>query len=1282
MTEQTIKQQVDGQGAGGIYDYPPFGPGKIDRILMMDQTQRGEFDKHYYSLNDIIVKYRLARDLVTGGKFENPISLLNNFTPPHLHIPREYQDVVEPLRERLSFLLVQKGHLAPSSIGQESSERIIKEELQRRENLQDFINEGWPIEVVGQLMTVDLFSDITDAKKLEEYRAWTTRGILREYLGVLSGKTSKKDLTISDIMDRIPERIFSDPDGIKFNLVEHYIEERLMRSVTDTGLDEGLAAIESLTESISNPQKKEFLQSITDRFYEIATLPLGKKFNDTITVKGQERPFPSFEQRTFVHDFIKHDTRLLAAETGLGKTATAYLAIENSDATRVLVIAPAGGRATWEIEEKKLFRETGNIFTIEKTDDIEAAKKSGKKYIVVSHELLGLAEHNPQIAAKLDQLIDETKIDGAIIDEITDLNKKSAISTRTTEHLIDNIRQNFALKTGKPSEIAPVVGLSAMPIRSKLSDMNVTMGLLYPDKYVTSHGESTPSKKTFSDSHLNRPDLVYFTLIGEKRMFRWEQASSVQNFTYENVIFDVSPFEEFLYTYIANELPIDQLSKMRILEDCLLNPLLIKAEVRALANGNTPSFDVDQVMDRLSSVVREWKKRKSIDTPVKDSDHLNVDRLVELGMGNMVLGCFLSDSLENGIDTLVEACTRGSNEPDLIDLRKFWKDRSISSKYDVLKKLVQDSLKWKTGPDGTLSRQKVFIVSPARKQGRTGDVLQRKFKRENGDKSDLYEPYELDTINDTILATLVQEWTDNQDVLLVDGSVSVGKKRDKVISRWVNDPNAAILIVTLEAAYKSRDYTLNVVDDARGRKIDGIRKIFLAPPWNYEQLKQMGGRSQRQGQLIPVDVKILEGRDLIDHGKGEAVLFTYLLSRMALSGIVLTPSEQAFFDSKRIGGKMSLQSAEAGFMRNALSFVRGAGEELTSKFLKEKSATKGEITHEQLIAEKFFDEGRDEYHISGYNAELVAYLIKNLVDSKSNILSLGAGTLLLQRKLKKGIDNVDLNPQMMEAGWEKAKQYGGRKIDAKASSLSEDDFPSDSYDVVDSAFTLNWSSLAPKNGRIQSSERVKILSQIHRVLKPGGHFILTLPESSLDESRFDTLTNALEEHFGFKVDEDLSGRSYGRSKFKLTKRLGWCIVAKKEKEVDVENLDIDLLEFAGEDGKWISTGLKKTKGQKNIQGKEYPTPDIQLEFDQYEIISSNNQIHIVTYNDEEEKLPSEQFEDETERTEPGKTKIDVHKRRFLKGISRADFREYKNMVHRVKAETGLRFRDAEAMCIE
>lgn len=83
-----------------------------------------------------------------------------------------------------------------------------------------------------------------------------------------------------------------------------------------------------------------------------------------------------------------------------------------------------------------------------------------------------------------------------------------------------------------------------------------------------------------------------------------------------------------------------------------------------------------------------WKELKGADNPESEDDYLSTDKLVELGFGDVVLGSFFSDRLENGVDTLVAKSTEDANDPDLETLRKFWKKSSGIFKIPTLKRIA------------------------------------------------------------------------------------------------------------------------------------------------------------------------------------------------------------------------------------------------------------------------------------------------------------------------------------------------------------------------------------------------------------------------------------------------------------------------------------------------------------------------------------------------------------------------------------------------------------------
>lgn len=1217
-------------------------------------------------ITNFINKYKIAKVLIEDGRYEKRKFLVQNFIPEGNGLDAEALAVAKQLKGHLSLLLVKTGDVSTTTASEEEQDAAayLKNKFEHSKAMEDFIRNGMSAAEIGQIITLEECSEMTDEKKLEEFRSWATHTFLRSHLGMLTGTRPERDLTVVELVDRLPRQVFTHPYAIRYNLIQNFFAKEMRQLVTDIGAEEAIRTMETAIEKVDDPEQKQFLDRVYERVYDTITYPYQGDFKETIRVKGKERIFPSVEQETVCYDSIHFDTRLFVAAPGLGKTGGGYFIAENSEAEEFLVVAPASVRPVWKEQDIVVFNNPGNVFLIEDSADIAKALTFPRNYLVVSKELLGRSDIDPALLPSLIDLVTSRRTDGSIIDEIHNFTNPNAASTRALRRLLEVIRQNYLEKTGKTN--AFTLGLTATPLHKAISDLDVPMALLYPDEFAATPMESTETRKTFSDRCLRNPHITYLALIGEKRMFRWE--SGDRGFDCETLPIKASPFEELLADFINSELGGDALNKIRLIENAFFNPLLVKNEVRRLAKGAIPRVDIDEAVEVLRTTLSEWKKMKGIDTPLSDDDYLSVDRLVELGLDKIVLGCFFSN-LPHGIDTLVEELSKDNLDPDSADLRHFWKSREISTKYTILRQLIEESLTWRIGEDGSLGREKIIIISPARKQGRTGDVLQKECKDGNGKTTELYTEDDLGRINDIKLLSMIKQWVKEkglcrpEDVLLIDGTVHVGKKRDAVISKFTNDPDTAVLSVTLEATYQGRDFTLNNIIDEHGRRIIGVHNIFLGPTWDGRERKQMIGRSVRQEHLVPVRSTVLEILDSVEQGKGEAVRFSDLLEGIAISGAAIHPDDQAFMDSKRIGSRiLRYRNSESNFLRDAFSRVKGVGEDETVEIMG-ATPNRQERTNFQIFAERFYDEGRDEYKTTGYNAELVASLIRNNSEAESSVLSLGAGTLLLQRKLRRGVVNVDLNPYMMEAGWQSAHDFGGRIITNRASCLDPQEFKNESHTSVDSAFALDWSRLGnTRENDVENSERVKILSQVNRVLIDGGTFYLTLPEGTLDEERLEGVINALENSFGFQVDRSHTGKSYGISRFGTTKRLGWCIVARKAGQLNLSTLNLENLEFCTDSRRWESNYKEKQNGSEKPD-REYPTPGVRLHFSRYEIENSSGERVEVD-------VAGSYVEDK-----PEATPITID---FLKGETLDDFETYrKKLLRPLIRITGLNWTEAE-----
>src|SRR3989344_1355319 len=343
-----------------------FPASVIEKII----GEKSQFQQQYKMVTNWQLKFDLAYSLIQDGRLspEDQIALMNDFIPSkdtisnfdlsnRLEFDEEIERVANRFKESLSLILLQKGIINPESAEAEVAKKSIVDKFEKNKEMDDLVQDGMPPEIIGQIIALENFTEITDDKKMEELRSWATHAILRPYLGKLSGERPIFELSMIDILDRIPKRVFTNPYAIKYNLVEHYLEGKMMQKITDSGGEQGIKALEKMMPAISDQEKRQFIERVYERIFDIATYPTEEKFKDPILVKGQEKPFPSFEQRAFCYDFIYHNTRFLCADTGLGKTNAFYLAMEKklelmakqNQFGNVLVLAPASGKETWRI---------------------------------------------------------------------------------------------------------------------------------------------------------------------------------------------------------------------------------------------------------------------------------------------------------------------------------------------------------------------------------------------------------------------------------------------------------------------------------------------------------------------------------------------------------------------------------------------------------------------------------------------------------------------------------------------------------------------------------------------------------------------------------------------------------------------------------------------------------------------------------------------------------------------------------------------------------------------
>jgi SAM-dependent methyltransferase len=399
-------------------------------------------------------------------------------------------------------------------------------------------------------------------------------------------------------------------------------------------------------------------------------------------------------------------------------------------------------------------------------------------------------------------------------------------------------------------------------------------------------------------------------------------------------------------------------------------------------------------------------------------------------------------------------------------------------------------------------------------------------------------------------------------------------QRDEAARKWRESGSEnRVVVATMESVYESMDWSLKKTDD--NHDITGAEVYFLSWPWGWDDFEQQCGRFIRPGMAKPVNIHVLEGVDTVDQGIADNVKRKQLLQELTLSGVELSPEDQEFF-SNAYGGRALIKTEHTSgqlFKRDVLSKLSNTTEE---EIIRQLSKIVDGKSGFERFADAFFDEGKDMFRASAFSTEIAKNII--LEKGPERILSLGAGTCIFARKVKEDdypgeVDNLDINP----AGLSLAKYnfpeavgvvlQGGISdlTTVKPVNLDYDQTPfsleSSHYDAVECSFTLNWTNnrQVDESGfpiDAQDIQRVKALSEINRVLKPGGSAVITLPKTALDSSHFEAITKSLEENFGFEIVSNRSGKARATD---IGKDVGWIITAVKVDRTDLDNLEPDSL---------------------------------------------------------------------------------------------------------------------------
>jgi len=1116
----------------------------LEKIVSGDLFEGISFSEWYRCGSNSIQKYALAYWLISDGRYMDMVGLAKDFFFQE-RTSREMTPEERTMQENLWYLLVEKGLVKPgvreSQVADKVLDRIMDQDVELEQLAGDI-----PPSVYASLVQIKHFSNLSQDEMRLRVVNWVLKRYVRNHLGTLSVVKPNGGLNFHRIAELIPENIFRDPNNASVNIIKDYFFKSIMRRFASP--EEGLKTLEEELMSEPSEVKRLFLEEIYRECLEINNLVIPPIFKrQIVNGAGETASFPIFFQKYVVWEFLKTKRRLFNADTGSTKTATSYLAMELAGARKVTIFGPAKARETWPKQAHKHLSDDPEVFAVRSIQDLSSEKIRSAKYVFVGTELLVQCQGNMDLWNRIRILLtEERQTDGVIIDESHIIKNPQIQTSRVISDLIGNIEKSYRESYGE-KEIIPMIALTATPVVSNIKDLDLSMALLYPDRFAMP-GKEDRGLQTFSKTCLSDPKIAYMLLKGEKLILQWGLedlfGDRLPNPEIERTILHPSSYQMVIYEWVES-LSIDAFSKIRLLTYVSYDPDLVKKICRNKGYLPVSVLSEEKRIVKVRELYESWIDWTLNKDPQIPHQQFGAEWIASFGDKETILDIFFDNTEANGVNGFIRRVAKqlGINSSDLEQTEY------PSQKYKWLVEFLRSSLS---------KNEKTIIVSPFHKAGITG--------------------YDEDVFS--LFMTLKEYFSDlSQEAIIdLDGSKSF-RERERQGNIFSNDQDRNLIMVTsMEAVNESIDFSVN----SEARK-QAVNMVFLAPPWSDADFTQMIGRVNRPGLNIPFKVFLLEDEGTVDIGLYKQIVAKKLLTEIILSGLI--PSEE---EEKFIGIERFLQfypDEGQTFIHNTIAKLRGRSEDDIEIELSRKQDGR---SYDDYWTEYYYDGGNDEFRLVGDNARLVASIIKTFTspETRPRGISVGAGSCLLARIAAKNginttIDSTDINAHLLNFIKTKYPEIGQVRKE-RASSIKANN---EEYDFADCSFMLSWTKLSDKDISPSDPEekgRVKVLSEINRVLKISGRAIFTFPESSYDDESFGIFISALEKHFGFKALSQ-TGKSYSLD-IKPKKRIGWIITLQKTGNCNLNGLDIDNLRLLTDGTRYSSEPEKKKDEKKEITG--------------------------------------------------------------------------------------------------
>jgi SNF2 family DNA or RNA helicase/ubiquinone/menaquinone biosynthesis C-methylase UbiE len=428
-------------------------------------------------------------------------------------------------------------------------------------------------------------------------------------------------------------------------------------------------------------------------------------------------------------------------------------------------------------------------------------------------------------------------------------------------------------------------------------------------------------------------------------------------------------------------------------------------------------------------------------------------------------------------------------------------------------------------------------------------------------------------------------------IRVIDGSVPK-KERERIQAQLESGTGKILFVVSGQTADVGVDFSA------------GESVFFYNEPWTQFDKDQQLGRVYREGLKNDLASETFIVPGTIEEGIHDYIRAKYTAINKLLHGIPITQLEKELLEKseQQTEPNLEVNPELAAYyfsswdkMMKIFSYVREIGEVDFLKFLED---------YGKDYAQGYEDMGRRSYQANA--SRISATIIDNLIlkefgrEHNLTILDLASGPEMLRRHSPElygdSIASLDINPHHF------LDKEGGKRFIGSFTNLP---FADNSADYVNLSLAWHYSKFSPKH---KDYERLQVLTEANRVLKPGGKVVinniysLTIKNNEMFRNILDLI--------GFKIVEEFTGEINVGNNYKSN-------VITLEK---IHNIDTDAQTIIETIGQENFGGLKFVKTKSSLRDSRRVIKEFILNDRTYPISLNSEDLVVL---DEEESIINE-----------------------------------------------------------